>query len=268
MPSKTIVLIHGNFVTRHSWDPWVARFRARGYQTVPIAYPGRDKPVEMLKQNRSDPALGALTIEEVIDHHVQVIRSLPEKPIIIGHSFGGLLTQLMMQRDLGVAGVAIDSAPPQGVLTLKWSFVRSLWPVLNPLIPASTPYYMTFEQFQYTFGNTLPPAEQRAAYDTQVVPESRRLCRGGLTRAARVDFKRARAPLLFIAGGKDHLLPASLNRTNYERYKKSPSVTDFKEFPGRTHYTIGEPGWEEVADYALTWAIQVQAGAGAAARAA
>ncbi|WDT76805.1 MAG: alpha/beta hydrolase [Candidatus Manganitrophus sp.] len=259
MPTKTIALIHGNFVTQHCWDEWAARYKARGYKTVQIAYPGRDKPVELLKQNPSDPILQRLTIDEVIDHHVRVIRSLPEKPIIIGHSFGGLLTQLMLQRDLGVAGVAIDSVPPQGVLVLKWSFLRSLWPVINPLIPASKPYYMTFEDFQYTFTNTLPLDEQRAAYEAQVVPESRRLARGGLSSAARVDFKRARPPLLMIAGEKDHLMPAALNRANYERYKSSPSITEFKEFPGRDHYIIGERGWEEVADDALDWAIRAQA---------
>lgn len=258
MPSRTIAFIHGNFVGKHCWDLWAARCQARGYRTVQIAYPGRDKPVQALKQNLSDPALGKLTIGEAIDHHVQVLRSLPEKPVIIGHSFGGLLTQLMLQRDLGVAAVAIDSVPPQGVLALKWSFFRSLWPVLNPLIPASKPYYMTFEHFQYTFVNTLPLAEQRAAYDAQVVPESRRLARGGLSRAARIDFKRIHAPLLMIAGEKDHIMPASLNRANYERYKQSPSITDFKEFPGRDHYIIAERGWEEVADYALDWATQAQ----------
>lgn len=260
MPSKTVVFIHGLFVSKHCWEPWVARYQARGYTCMPIAYPGRDKPVATLKQNPTDPILSTLTLAEVIDHHVKIIRSLDEKPILIGHSFGGLLTQLMLQRDLGVAGVAIDSVPPQGVISTKWSFIRSAWPGINPLIPSSKPYYMTFAQFQYAFAHTMPLAEQRAAYDQQIVPESRRLQRGALSSLARVDFKRPRAPLLMIAGEQDHIIPASLNRSNYNRYATSPSVTDFKAFPGRTHYTIiAEQGWEEVADYALTWATQAQA---------
>lgn len=121
---------------------------------------------------------------------------------------------------------------------------------------------MPFEDFQYTFGNDLPLAEQRAAYDADIVPESRRLSRGALSRAARVDFRKERAPLLMIAGENDHIIPASLNRSNWRRYRKSPSVTDFKEFPGRAHYTvIAGPGWEEVADYALDWAERQTASA-------
>lgn len=257
---KTIAFIHGAFVSKHCWDRWVDRYQARGYTCVPIEYPGRDKSVAELKATPNDPILGTLTIETVIDHHVRVIKALPEKPIVIGHSFGGLLTQLMVQRDLAAAAVAIDSVPPQGVITLAWSFIRSLWPVVNPLIPASRPYYMPFEDFQYAFGNDLSLEEQRAGYDADIVPESRRFGRGGLSAAARVDFKRRRAPLLMIAGEKDHIMPASLNRKNYRRYRKSPSVTDFKEFPGRAHYSIiGAKGWEEVADYALDWAVKARA---------
>ena len=259
MTGQTIVFIHGNFVSKHCWESWVARYEALGHTCVPIAWPGRDKPVAELKRNPEDPFLGTLTIGDVIDQHVRTIQALPEKPIIIGHSFGGLLTQLMVQRDLAAAAVAIDSVPPQGVLTLKWSFIRSLWPVLNPFIPVSRPYYMPFEHFQYSFGNDLTEAEQRAGYDRDIVPESRRLSRGGLSRAARIDFERPHAPLLLIAGERDQIMPASLNRSNYKRYRKSPSRTEFKAFPGRAHYSIiAGPGWEEVADYALEWAVGAQ----------
>ena len=257
--SKTIVFIHGNFVTRHCWDPWVERYKARGYNCIALAYPGRDKSVAAHKRDVAQPILSTLTIEQVIEHLAREIGALGEKPIIIGHSFGGLLTQLMVQRDLAAAAVAIDSVPPPGVITLKWSFIRSLWPVVNPFISASRPYYMPFESCQYTFVNDLPPAQQRAAYDADVVPESRRLGRGGLSRAARIDFKRRHAPLLLIAGEKDHIMPASLNRSNYERYKASGSITEFKEFPDRAHYSIigGSKNWEEVADYALEWAMRM-----------
>ena len=256
--SKTIVFIHGNFVTKRCWDPWVARFQARGHECVAIAYPGRNKSVPELREDPNDPVLRTLTIQQVIDHHVKEIRSLGEKPIIIGHSFGGLLTQLMVQRDLAAAAVAIDSVPPPGVITLKWSFLRSLWPVVNPLIPASRPYLMPFKHFQYSFVNDLPLDEQKKAWDLDVVPEGRLLGRGGLSSAAKVDFSKPHAPLLLIAGEKDHIMPASLNHSNYLRYRKSPSTTDFRQFAGKAHYSIigGPSGWEEVADYALEWAVQ------------
>ena len=254
----TIVLIHGNFVTWRTWEPWVARYSARGYNVVSIAYPGRDKPVKTLKANRKDPFLRTLDIRATIDHHVQKIRALGEKPIIIGHSFGGLLTQLMVQRDLAAAAVVIDSVAPFGVLTREWSFFRGTWPVLNPFA-GSRPYYMSFKHYQYAFANDQTLAEQRAGYALDILPESRRLSRGALFLAAKVDFKRSHAPLLFIAGEKDRLMPAALNRANCERYKrKSSSLVEFKEFAGRGHYSIiGGEGWEEVADYALAWAERV-----------
>jgi pimeloyl-ACP methyl ester carboxylesterase len=255
--TRTIVFIHGNFVTRHCWDAWVTRYEKLGYTCIPIAYPGRDGSPASLRNNADSALMASLTLARVVEHHVTAIRALNEKPIVIGHSFGGLLTQLMVQRDLPAAAVAIDSVPPQGVLTLKWSFYRSTFPALNPFLPASNPYMMSFKHFQYAFANDLSLAEQRVAYEKDMVPESRRLSRGGLSSAARVDFKRRRSPLLLIAGEKDRIMPAALNRTNFRRYRKSPSVTEFKEFPGRSHYSIiAGKGWEEVADYALDWAMR------------
>jgi pimeloyl-ACP methyl ester carboxylesterase len=255
--TRTIVFIHGNFVTRHCWDGWVTRYEKLGYTCIPIAYPGREGSPASLRNNADSALMASLTLARVVEHHVTAIRALNEKPIVIGHSFGGLLTQLMVQRDLPAAAVAIDSVPPQGVLTLKWSFYRSTFPALNPFLPASNPYMMSFKHFQYAFANDLSLAEQRVAYEKDMVPESRRLSRGGLSSAARVDFKRRRSPLLLIAGEKDRIMPAALNRTNFRRYRKSPSVTEFKEFPGRSHYSIiAGKGWEEVADYALDWAMR------------
>ncbi|MBC8077512.1 MAG: alpha/beta hydrolase [Chloroflexales bacterium] len=260
MLSKTIVLVHGLSASKHSWDLWAARFQSRGYTVVAPAYhPGLDKPLAVLQQNPNDPLLSTITLPQVIDHLTKVIKELDEKPIIMGHSFGGLLTQLLLQRDLGVAGVAVDGAPPMGLLPTQWSFIRFSWPVINPLIPATKPWHMTFKQFQYAWTHTLPLAEQRAAYDAVIVPESRGLYRSALTSDGRVDWKRPREPLLIIAGEKDHIFQPALNRANYKRYAASPSVTDFKVFPGRTHYTVvAGKGWEEVADYALDWAAKAQ----------
>lgn len=254
---RTIAFIHGCFVSRHCWEGWVQRFEGRGFRCVAISYPGRERPVAALRANPDEAFLAELTIEKAIEHHAAALRALPEKPIVIGHSFGGLLTQLMVQRDLAAAAVAIDSVPPQNVKSFAWSFLKSLFPVVNPLVPVTRSYLMPLEHFRYTFGNNLSPDELRAAYDAEVVPESRRLARGGLSAAARIDFARPHAPLLMIAGEKDHIMPASLNRKNFERYAESSSRADFKSFPGRSHYSvIAGKGWEEVADYAVDWAVK------------
>ena len=265
MQKAPIVFVHGLFVTRTCWREWIARFERLGHRCIAPAYPARDAAPADLRARHPDPATAAVTLPQVLDVFTKAIRDLDQPPILIGHSFGGLLVQLLLQRQLGGCGVAIDSVPPAGVISLRWSFLRSLLPPLNPLAPASSPYLMSFRHFCYTFVNTLPPAAQRAAYDAQVAPESRRLARSGLSSLARVDFASTRPPLLLIAGSKDNIMPASLNRTNWRRYRKSPATTAYQEFAGRDHFLIGAPGWEQIADFALQWAQANAAPASAAA---
>jgi alpha-beta hydrolase superfamily lysophospholipase len=245
------------YMTPLCWDQWVDYFSHRGFTCLAPAWPGRDQPVATLWARNPDAALGKLTLTAVLESLARTIQNLDVKPILIGHSMGGLLVQLLLQKDLAAAGVAIDSAPPQGVFTTSWSFLKSNWPHINPFAPQDQPIVMTFERFQYTFVNSLPEKEQREAFDTFVVPESRRVPAESLAAAAHVDFHKAHAPLLLVAGSADHIIPASLNRTNYARYNNgSGSVTDFKEFPGRTHFIIGQGQWEEVASYIQTWIAQ------------
>jgi pimeloyl-ACP methyl ester carboxylesterase len=188
----------------------------------------------------------------VLDHLDGVVRAMPEAPALVGHSMGGLLVQLLLQRGLGACGVAIDPAPPKGVFVPSWSFLRSNWPVVSPFA-GDAPYLMPFEHWVYTFAHRLPEAEARAAYDAHVVPESRNVARGPTTDVALIDFKKRRAPLLILAGSDDRIVPAALNRKNHACYAGADAITDFHEFAGRTHYLIGAPGWEEVADHAAGW---------------
>lgn len=251
MTTKTIVLVHGMYMTPLCWEQWIDYYRAKGYRCLAPAWPGRDQLIDALRKQHPDPQLGKLTLSKVLEHLTDTIKTLDEKPILIGHSMGGLAVQLLLQRELAAAGVVIDSAAPMGVFTAKWSFLKSNWPHITPFVSQSNPIEMTFARFQYTFVNTLPLAEQRAAYERYVVPESRRVPRESLT--ARIDFKKAHPPLLLIAGSADHIIPASLCKSNYAKYRSSPSVTGFKEFAGRTHFIIGQKNWEEIADYVLTW---------------
>ena len=251
--TMTIVFVHGMYMTPLCWEGWKGRFESRGFRCLVAGWPGRDEPVETLRKKHPDPQLGTLNLRAVVDRYVSLIRGLDEKPLIVGHSMGGLVVQLLLQEDLASAAVAIDSAPPQGVFSARWSFLKSNWPHINPFAPQGNPIEMSFKRFQYTFVNGLPLEEQKAAFERYVVPESRRVPAQSLTSAARVDFKKAGAPLLMIAGASDHIIPAGLVRSNFARYRRPGSLTELKEFPGRVHFIIGQKGWEEVADYAAAW---------------
>ncbi len=253
MKPTTIVFIHGMYMTPLCWRDWIGHFQTRGYECQAPAWPGRDRPVAELRARHPDPELAALTLSGVVEHLAGIVQGFGVRPVLIGHSMGGLIVQILLQRGVAAAGVAIDSAPPQGVFTTRWSFIRANWAHINPFVPRSRPIEMTFERFRYGFVNGLPAAVQRAAFDTQVVPESRRVPAESLTRTASIDFKRPGAPLLLIAGSHDNIIPASLNRRNHLRYRRPASITDFEEFAGRTHFIIGQEGWQEVADHIATW---------------
>jgi len=258
--ADTIVLVHGLWMTPLSWEKWIERYEALGFTVIAPAWPGLEVGAEAL---RKDPSpLEGLGIKEIVDHYETVIRALDKPPIIMGHSFGGTFTQLLLDRGLGVAGVAIDSGPVKGVLRLPLSTLKSASPVLSNPGNLKRAVPLTPAQFHYAFTNSLTEAESKEVYDRYHVPAAARvLFQGAFANfnpkaATKVDFTRDRAPLLFIAGGDDHIVPPALNKENVHRYRKSPSVTEYVEFPGRTHYTVGQPGWEAVADKALSWAVE------------
>jgi alpha-beta hydrolase superfamily lysophospholipase len=257
----TVVLIHGLWVTALSWEHWIERFSSRGYRVIARGWPGMDISIEEL---RKDPSKVAdLGVAEIVDHFDHIIRGLDKPPILMGHSFGGLIVQILLDRGLGAAGVAIDPAPVKGMVKLPLSTFRVSFPVLRNPANLHRATALTPEQFHYAFTNTLTEEEAAQVYERYEVPgPDRVLFQAGLANitphaVTTVNFRNdTRAPLLLIAGGKDHISPASLTRTNYELYAHSRAVTDFKEFPERSHFTIGEPGWEQVADYALDWAVK------------
>jgi pimeloyl-ACP methyl ester carboxylesterase len=252
MKSRTIVFIHGMYMTPLCWEHWLEFFQDKGFTCLAPAWPGREQSVEVLRKNHPDPQLGRLTLSNVIEAISKTIKQLPEKPILIGHSMGGLVVQLLLQKDLAAAGVALDSAPPAGVFTVSWPFLKSNWPHINPFTAQDIPIQMNFERFQYTFANRLPLAEAQAAFERYVVPESRRVPRQSVT--AKIDFTKPHPPLLLVAGSDDHLIPASLNKINFDRYlRNSLAPVSFNEFPGRAHFIVGQQGWQEVAGYTLSW---------------
>jgi pimeloyl-ACP methyl ester carboxylesterase len=269
--SRTVVFLHGAWVTPACWDRMLTWFEARGYRCLAPAWPGKDRPIEAI---RADPSpLKGLGIGEIADHCAAVIRDVTAKdgepPIVIGHSFGGLFAQILLDRGLGAAGVAIDSAPPRGVWPFEPSAFRALGGALLRSFLGRRVVRWSFDEFRYGFVHTLPLAEARAAYDSQVVPESGRIFFQGAMAPidprspARVNFANGtRAPLLLIAGKQDHVVPAVVNRRNYRAYARSAARTDFREFAGRVHWIIAEDGWQEVAEHIAAWLDELGLGPG------
>ncbi len=259
----TIVLVHGLWVTPRSWEHWVERFEGRGLRVLTPAYPGFEVEVEALRENPS--IIAECDITETIDHLADVVRSVATPPIIMGHSFGGALTQMLLARGLGAAGVTINSAPTEGVRTNPPSQIKALFPALNNPAKRHQAVGFTEKQFHYAFTNTLDEAAAKEAYDRYAIAAPGRwVWDYGLIANFKpghqetwVDYDNDdRAPLLFIAGGKDHIMPASVNRSNHKKYKKSAALTEYEIFEDRSHWTCAEPGWEGVADRALEWALE------------
>ena len=262
--APSIVLIHGLWLTPRSWEGWKGRFESGGQHVLAPAWPRMQGDVEDIRRDPSP--LNGLGVTEIVDHYAEIIRGLDRPPIIIGHSFGGLVTELLLDRGLGAAGVALSPAPVKGVLRLPLAQLRAAFPVLGNPANRKRTVELTPQQFHYAFTNTMSDAESQAAYERYEVPGPGRV----LFQAAfanfnpgavnKVDFHNDdRAPLLIVGNSEDHTVPASVSREAAKRLGRSKAVVDYKEFPGRPHFTAGAPGWEAVADYALEWATR-QAG--------
>ncbi|MGK5742164.1 alpha/beta hydrolase [Micromonospora sp. URMC 103] len=260
----TVVLIHGLWMTPRSWERWVDRYAARGLRVLAPAWPGMDREVEQL---RDDPTpIARQRLGRIVNHYSQAVRGLMRPPIIMGHSFGGLITQVLVGQGLGAAAVAIHPAPIKGVAKLPLSTLRSGFSILRNPANRNKAVPFTQDDFHYAFGNTLSRADSDRAWERYAVPGAGRvLFEAAFANldphsAAEVDTRRDdRAPLLLIAGGADHVVPPGVVRSNAALYTKSRALTAFHPFPGRSHFTVGQDGWEEVADYALDWALEAAA---------
>jgi pimeloyl-ACP methyl ester carboxylesterase len=256
----TILLIHGLWMTPRSWQKWVERYEDKGYHVLAPAYPGLEVEVEALREDPSP--IEVLTVPAVVEHLEGLLDGLEKPPIIMGHSFGGTFTQILLDHGYGAAGVAIDSVPTEGIRVVPVSQIRASFPVLRNPANRHRAVGFTPEQFHYAFTNTLSREDSDEVYERYHVPAPGRFVWDGVLanftpghQDTYVNFRNEdRAPLLFIAGGEDNLMPPSVNESNAKHYRHAKAVTDYKEFPGQSHYTVGQDGWEEVADYGLEWA--------------
>ncbi|HWS80253.1 MAG TPA: alpha/beta hydrolase [Rubrobacter sp.] len=256
----TVVLIHGLWVTPRSWEHWIEHYEGRGYRVLAPAYPGLEVEVEALNEDPSP--IEALTIPGVVEHLEGIVGELENPPIIMGHSAGGLFTQILLDHGYGAAGVVIDSAPAEGVRVTPIAQIRALFPVLKNPANRHRAVGFTKEQFHNAFANTLSREDSDEVYERYHIPAPGSFVWAGPLanftpghQDTYVNFRNEeRAPLLFIAGSEDNIMPPAVNQSNVKHYRHAKTVTDYKEFAGRSHYTVGQDGWEEVADYALEWA--------------
>ena len=252
--SKTIMLVHGAYVTPDSWVHFRQYYEKRGHTVIVPAWPYMDRSVKDL-QRSPDPRIAELTIKKLVDHFDRLIRALPEPPILIGHSFGGLIVQMLLDRGLGAVGVAIDAGPPRGVLASPRA-IRSALPVLLAWRGWSRILTMSLKGFSTTFANTLPASQMQPTFERFIIPVPGRIFfQAALGLGNGVTFNNPkRAPLLLIAAAEDRTSTTSMVRAMYKKHKRAPSLTEFMEFPKRSHWLIAEAGWEEVAEKAVKWA--------------
>lgn len=249
--SISIVLIHGNFVNNTSWSKWKSRYEEKGYTVYSPANPGHEgTPADL--RNKVHPELIKTGFIDVVNNIAQLIDSLSDKPLIIGHSMAGIATMKLLEMGKAAAAVSIDGAPPKNVFPP--------FKTLTAVLPAfgffsSKEYFMgSHDWYNKCFFNTLPEEERSAAFDSIAVPESYKVSQQLVFNSfSNIDFTKAHAPVLFIGGGQDNIFPSSLTRKIANSYKDKNSRVDLKIFEDKSHFICGETGWERVADYILEW---------------
>jgi pimeloyl-ACP methyl ester carboxylesterase len=253
-----VVFIHGLWLHATSWTPWLQLFRDAGYEPIAPGWPGEPPTVE---EAREQPDLVAnMSIDDATAHFARIIESLDAKPVIIGHSFGGLFAEKLLGQDLGVAAVAIDPAQIKGVLPLPLAQLRAALPALGNPTNLHKAVSLTSKEFRFGFGNELSEEESDSLFAQWTIPGPARV----VFQAAAANFalhseakvntgNDKRGPLLLISGKQDHTVPDVTTRSTLKQYRDSTAVTELKQFEGRGHSLTIDSGWREVADAALEW---------------
>jgi len=253
-----VVFIHGLWLHATSWQPWIDLFREAGYEPVAPGWPGEPAGVAEARQRPDDVA--DYGIDDVTQHYAKIIAELPVKPIVIGHSFGGMIAQKLLGQDLAAAAVAIDAAQIKGVLPLPLSALRSTLPVFKNPGNKHRAVSLTAEQFRYAFGNAVTEEQSQELFDRWAIPSPGR----PLFEAAAANFdphspakvdtaNDVRGPLLLVMGGRDHTVPEAVTRATLKQYRHSQAVTEIHEFADRAHSLTIDDGWRDVAEYSLSW---------------
>lgn len=251
---RSVVLIHGLWVTTDSWADFRQPWEAAGWSVLtPTWGPLKGRTAAELNAT-PPPQLGGLSVGTIVDGLQAEIEGLPAPPLLVGHSFGGLFTQMLLDRGVGRAGIAINPAPIGGVVPGWLTLTAALPPILR-WNGWNRPYAMSRERWAGRFANAAPPTLQNASYDSYVIPAPGRVFyQAAFWAGTRVDPRRRTQPLLITEGDRDRLVTPYLSRAAYRLQRKSAAPTDYLAFPGRSHLLLAEPGWEEVAAACVAWA--------------
>jgi alpha-beta hydrolase superfamily lysophospholipase len=257
-PQVPLMLIHGAWLSSGSWENFADHFAGRGFAVSAPEWPRKDGDVAELREEADE--LKGLGLTEIVDHYEARIQELDAPPVLIGHSFGGLIVELLLDRGLGRAGVALSPAPPKGILVLPFSSLKAAAPALAHPSKWHGIVTLTLDEFTYGFVNTFSPEEAAEAYERYAVPETGQIfyeagfANFRMNPPSEVRFdKPDRAPLLIVGAAEDKTVPASLSHKQYEKYEKSEAQTDYVEFPERPHLMMVAEGWEEIAGEIEGW---------------
>lgn len=253
-----VIFIHGLWLHSSSWDPWVELFNASGYRALAPGWPGDRDTVADSRAHAEE--IGDHGIDDVVEHYADIIRDLDTRPILIGHSFGGMIAQKLLGQDLALAAVAIDAAQIKGVLPLPLSALKATLPVFKNPANRHRAVSLTADQFRFAFTNAVSEEESQQLFDAYTIPAPGK----PLFEAAAANFNphsaakvntgnENRGPLLLITGGKDNTVPEAVTRATLKQYRHSDAVTDFLEFPDRSHSLTIDSRWREIADESLAW---------------
>jgi pimeloyl-ACP methyl ester carboxylesterase len=258
MTTPPVLFIHGLWLHATSWDPWLEAFAQAGYDASAPGWPG--DPASVSEARDHPEAMADHGIDDVVAHYAKIIADLDVKPILIGHSFGGMIAQKLLGQDLAAAAVAIDAAQIKGVLPLPLSALRATLPVFKNPANKHRTVALDAEQFRFAFGNAIPAEESDALFARWAIPApGKPLFEAAAANfnphsPAKVDTDNAgRGPLLLMMGGQDHTVPEAITKATLKQYRHSDAVTDIIEFADRAHSLTIDHGWREVADTALTW---------------
>lgn len=254
---SAVVFVHGLWVTTQSWEDFRQPFEAAGYETHTPTWPLLGERTAAEIRGAPPPGLGALSVGAIVDHFADYIRRLASPPLLVGHSFGGLFVQHLLDRGLGAAGVAINPAPIAGIVPGPVTLGAAL-PALARWNGWNRTYSLSLERFSTRYANAAPPAQQSSAYERYVIPTSGRvLHQAAFWLGTGVTPRRRRQPLLITGSDADRLVTPYISRAAFKRQAHALGRTDYCEFLGRSHFLCNEPGWEEVAQTAIDWAERV-----------